>query len=683
MQRRFAFLSGIALLVLTISPAVAQSRAGDVSLRLTSFSPWTAPDRPLALGLEIRNAGSAPVDRLSVRLTIRDRARSRSALRSSLGGSTTGEVLAVTTEDVDRPIAAGESAQLTITRDLASLATAFRPERARSGVYPVAIRLQAGERSLVEKPAAFVFLSSVPESRINTVWVMPLHRSPAYDPIGTYDREAVAGELAPGGRLTGLAELLEAHPAVPLTLAPTGVLLDQLRDLADGFPGRGSDGTSAVPATDPVAVEAARLLERLRLAAASPAYELASATYGRADLANLVAAGLTLDAGQQVRVGAAVVAELLGRQPNPAVLASGGYRVDSGSARTAAALGARTLILDPATLRDRPEGRFGPERPEEATAPGLSFGALLVDPSVRQRLNSPGEDPVLAAQGALAETATAYFELPALADGRLLVIASDGSPSAAVARPLLDALAVAPWVRIRTASDAIADPELAPNGEPRRLAVLRRIREERLLQAESARAVIDTLGAIVVAPSGATSGLEHLLLASESADFATRQSTGSALARAARGRAELQLAQIGVASRRVTLTSRGGQVPVTIVNNAIAENGERFVLKLRVRLDSPKVTFPDGAVRTVQIRGRVQTITFNTATPRTAGSFPIAVVLETPDGSGRAIGTGQVLVRSTAVSAVTLMATAGGALFLLGAWARRAWARRTKTPTTS
>ena len=43
------------------------------------------------------------------------------------------------------------------------------------------------------------------------------------------------------------------------------------------------------------------------------------------------------------------------------------------------------------------------------------------------------------------------------------------------------------------------------------------------------------------------------------------------------------------------------------------------------------------------------------------------------------VGSGEILVRSTAVSAVTFMATAGGALFLLVAWARRALSRRPKT----
>ncbi len=48
--------------------------------------------------------------------------------------------------------------------------------------------------------------------------------------------------------------------------------------------------------------------------------------------------------------------------------------------------------------------------------------------------------------------------------------------------------------------------------------------------------------------------------------------------------------------------------------------------------------------------------------------------------AGETIATGRVVVRSTAVGAVALAATGGGALFLLGAWARRVLNRRRARP---
>lgn len=67
---------------------------------------------------------------------------------------------------------------------------------------------------------------------------------------------------------------------------------------------------------------------------------------------------------------------------------------------------------------------------------------------------------------------------------------------------------------------------------------------------------------------------------------------------------------------------------------------------------------------------------------KAAGSFPLTVRIETTDGKDL-VGTGQILVRSSAVSAVTFMATAGGALFLAVAWARRAMSRRAKRDATA
>jgi hypothetical protein len=186
----------------------------------------------------------------------------------------------------------------------------------------------------------------------------------------------------------------------------------------------------------------------------------------------------------------------------------------------------------------------------------------------------------------------------------------------------------------------------------------------------------------VVAPDGAEEldRLDRLIFVSESADYDGHQTTGTSLARGARERAQKRLGQISVPPRRVTLTSRGGKVPVTVVN------ATGYRIRLRVRLDSQKVTFSKGATRMISIPGKDRGSTLGTLEfplkGKAAGSFPLIVRLETPDGKD-AVGTGQILVRSSAVSAVTFMATAGGALFLAVAWARRAMSRRAERSATA
>jgi len=659
-------------------PAGAQT-GDDVSARVVSFSGWAAPDRPLALSIEVRNSGSTALTDVAVRLTIFERVHSRSALRASLDGNPSGGTLALTTEQLDQQIDPGGSATIPIQRDLGSLATSFRSGRGQSGVYPLGISVEVGGRSVVERSSAIVFLANPPDARLNLVWVMPVHDLLAGDAFGVYNRTLLARELAPTGRLPAIADLLIAHAGSPLTLAPSGVAADQLLDVTDGFPVRGGPDAAA---TDPLAKAASEVLARLHSAFASTAFEIASSTYARAGLATLVANGLSLDAGRQVTVGRERVASVFGRVPDPGLFVDGGFGADARSARTYAAVGAKTLVLDEAVLHNRIEGRFGPDRVVDVHSANLDFDGLLVDSPIRSRLELPSQDPVLTAMGVTAETAASYFELPALAAGRMLVVATASTPDPAIAAPLLDALSQAPWIRMRTASDADADPQLRPAGDQQQFGVAAPVNNPRFAQSLATRSQVDALGRVILGPSATEelARLNRIILASESADYDQDQSTAVSLARGARSRAQRHLELIKVPPRRVTLTARGGQVPVTVVN----ETG--YTIRVRVRLDSQKVKFPTGDARVIEIPGKDHAASLGTIAfgleARAAGSFPIIVRLETPDGH-YVIGSGQILVRSTAVSAVTFMATAGGVIFLVGAWARRTLSRRPKSPAAS
>lgn len=671
----------LAIGALALPPVARAQPSGDVTVRMTGFAPWTAPDRPLFVTLALTNSGTAPLDDVAIRLTVRDRVRSRSALRVALDREAQGEILAVTTEDLNDPLDPGETATVTIQRDLGSLANAFLPGRGGSGVYPLSIRVQAAEQTVAERSGAFVFLAQAPETQLNLVWVVPIHRATAIDTTGTYDRERLAGEVLAGGSVRTMIEIIERHTTLAMTLAPSGLLLDQLADVSNGFDARRENGERvAIPATDPIAAAAGELLGRLRAAVTAPAFELATMPYARADLAQLVAADMALDAGKQISAGRDSVRRHLGRETHPGLVANAAYRADARSARTLTALGAEMLLLDPASLRERPEGRFGnPDRPEEVRASGRSFDALLVDGPARERMQTRTDDPVLTAMGVFAEAAVTYFEVPGLATARTFVLATDSMPSPAIAGPLSDALAQAPWLKLRSPSSVVADPALAPSGEPLRLATGDIESPERLELARTARRAVDVMRPVVEAPD-LIGELDRRILIAESADYTRPSTTGvaTAFARSARATAERTLGAIRVPARRVTLTSRGGRVPVTVVNDT------GYTIRVRVRLDSAKVAFPEGASRRVTVEGRPDRQTLSTVTfdleARTAGSFPIEVRIESPDGAFR-IGTGQLLVRSTAVSAVAFAATAGGVLFLLGAWGRRAFVKRTKDAT--
>lgn len=665
----------LAILLLLPVPALAQN--DEVGVRLISFSAWTAPDRPLQLTIEILNTTSTPLDDLAVRITIRDRVRSRSALRASLDGNPSGQPIVLTTEQVDQPIAAGAAATVPIQRDLGSLATSFRSGRAVSGVYPLTFSIHSGGRTLAERSSAFVFIASPPVAPLNLAWIYPLHRPLAADARGVYDRGDVTRELAPSGRLASTIALLNANATTPLTLAPTGELADQLTDMANGFPM--VDGSTAGP-NDPLAREAAGLLTQLRTAIASPAFEVASTTYARASIARLDSEGLRSDAAQQLVTGRSQVTQILGRAPDPSMFVDGVYGLDARSARTYAAAGAKEVVLDPTTIPGRPLGRFGPDRVVEIRSSTLDFHALVLDGPIRDRLELPVADPVLTAMGVTAETAGSYFELPGLAAGRLLVIGTSSLPEPSVAGPLLGAIATAPWLRIRTASNVDSEPALGPVGDPKGIGVLATDGSARFRQSRAARRQLDIFSRVLVKPSGddEVARLDRTILTSESADYDRSSNGAITLARSARERARHHLDRISIPPRRITLTSRGGQVPITVVNRS------GYTIRVRIQLDSQKVAFPTGSSGIVEVPGKARDASLGTLpfalVARAAGSFPVSVQMKTVDGEN-VIGTGEILVRSTAVSAVTFMATAGGAVFLLVAWARRALSRRAKSTT--
>jgi hypothetical protein len=124
---------------------------------------------------------------------------------------------------------------------------------------------------------------------------------------------------------------------------------------------------------------------------------------------------------------------------------------------------------------------------------------------------------------------------------------------------------------------------------------------------------------------------------------------------------------VSASNGSVTLTSRRGAVPVTLDNDA------PYPVRVRVRVTSPKLTFPAGNERVVTIAPHGVTITF-VAVARTTGSFPMDVSLTSPD-AGVTFSGGRVVVRSTAANVLALLLTASGLLFLV-AWSSRDVVRR-------
>lgn len=661
----FRLLAAAAAALLWVTPLAAQTqRSSEPSFSVVAISSYAAPQQPLEMTVEVVNPGTLPASDVAIRLTIHNRVFTRSELGFALDGSPRQSVLAVTTEQLDGSLAPGERRAVKVTRDLATLANTFRS--GTNGVYPISIQLTVSGEPAQEAFTALPFFSSPPEKRLNLVWALLVHRPAEFDPRGWYPAGTIDRDVRKAGALDAMVDMIGRHTNLPLTLATTGVTLDQIGDLADGrgFVRRLPDGTpETVRSTDPPSADARDLLGRLRAAWSPTSFQIASATYARADIGGLIHNGMLDDLQRQLDADAVSVLAHTGRAPIASVFLPADGVLDARSALTLVSKGVTTAVLSPEALPER-KTRFGYDRPVTVSGGGgVTLRALVADAAIRDRLasNDAPAAPVLAVQAALAETASSFFELPAIAEERLLVVSTPTTPDALVVRAFMKAIAKAPWLRVRTAGDAAT--ALPPTDEAIPLHAIRQPDRPPLAVARAARQELQKLGKVLGEEGQPLQSFERYVLAAESADWIAAPARGTLLASVARGGAEVTLSRVRVPGRQVTLTSRIAQIPVTIQN----DTGQ--AIRIRVRLDSTKIIFPQGDARAIEVGPGFETVTFRAET-RVTGSFPLSVVLETPDGASR-VGEGTIIVRSTAVSAVTLLAVGGGVLVLFLSWARR------------
>jgi hypothetical protein len=110
----------------------------------------------------------------------------------------------------------------------------------------------------------------------------------------------------------------------------------------------------------------------------------------------------------------------------------------------------------------------------------------------------------------------------------------------------------------------------------------------------------------------------------------------------------------------VTLTSREADVPLSFRNEA------GYPVRVRIRLESDKLEFPDGDTVDVTFAEVNTTATFHVRA-RTSGAFPLRVHVSSPDCCLEVANT-RFTVRSTAVSGVAAFLSIGAGAFLLVWW---------------
>jgi hypothetical protein len=531
-------------------------------------------------------------------------------------------------------------------------------------------------------------------------WIWPLVDGPHRSASAVWQDDALAGELADGGRLAGLVAAGGAaqtqHPPaprrvrrprhrrvtkparpsptvtpVPVTWAVDPLLIDDARAMAAGYRVRSPDG----PRPGKGQAAATSWLTALRTATSHGS--VLSLPYADPDVVAAVRSNLAAAVQLATSAGQALVERALGVTPLTFGWPPDGL-LDQRTLDTLFAGGVTTVVLDDSAL---PVSGGPPSETPSAhttvTARDGNLDALLVDGGLSAAVQDGADNPADAAldvQRVLCELLMIQAELPG--DQRTIVIAPDRrwAPSSTYATALLAGSGRVPWIAPvslaqaaetpvydKVQRDPLAYPPATGNRPSGRLAELPR-RYLRTVRGLKAR--LDTFAAILPPGNAKARTFDDALLRALSSRW--RSDVGLADQRLETLRDELGSAmrQVHIASRPgslVTLTSHSGTVPITVANDldtpvhvVVGINSDQH-LRIAGRGRVAKTILPH---RQVPFDLR--------ATAKTSGVFPLTVSLYTPGPGSRLYGEPvNLLVRSTAYGTVALVITVGATAMLL------------------
>lgn len=486
-------------------------------------------------------------------------------------------------------------------------------------------------------------------------WIWPVVANPAYLPNGTPD-PAVVAELGPAGRLGRIASLVQAAAGMPITLVPGPETLESWSAFA-------SDNRD-------LAATYAELRDSVHAFLAS--------TYVPVDVPSLVAGGLGSEVGSQLAAGAETLTSVLGVRADARMVSVD--PIDSRGLNQLRESGVDRVVVDPSSLTPV-TSQFTPARPFELLTDGQPMSAVATDPGLASLLDADGSSPALRAQRFLAGLAVVAFEQPGRERGVVVQMPNawnvDAQTQTAVAT-VIEALRASPLVKVEGVGTLLDSVPPEPSSRSRRQTLVRQTQSLRAaplpvtahdVRAETGR--LASFGSLVAPDDPRIERGNRAILVSLSSVW-----TGAS----GRRRAERELGVVedtihtfvaairGPENSTVTITARRAAIPLSF------QNATNQPVRVRVRFQSEKLFFPEGADRVLTLPPRNTTARFSVEA-RTSGTFPLSVSVTSPDGQIVFEQT-RFTVRSTVVSGVGLVLMLGAGFFLAGWWANHYRRRR-------
>jgi hypothetical protein len=488
----------------------------------------------------------------------------------------------------------------------------------------------------------------------------------------------------------------EPQRPVPVTYAIDPALAQAAGDMGDGYDVRPNRGAKSTPGTGRAAALSWLTLLRQTLRPQATGDWIFALPYADVDVSALARAGLDPDVTAAVTRGRDIAASVLGVQPdNEMAWPIGGF-ITTRALDDLAGTGVRSVVLNEAAVPLTAPLSYTTNAGAKLDSAGGSVSAQLFDTTLWQIMGaaqrstlaaaanavapspapsaSPTPAPVvpsaytprLLEQRFLAETALITAERPVDSRDVVVVPPRRWDPDPALARDLLADTGRVPWLqpialRDVQASDAgrtgLTYPDAAAAAE---------LSTSYLSGASGVaglRRDLATFRSILQPPVGPTAiTLDYATLRTESSARREDQAAGIRLRDEVAADLRSKRAAVSISSSRriITLASRHGTIPITIVNDL----DQSVVVRLSLKATSnARLSAQDTAPQTVAAGHKV---TYEVqAVVNQAGLFPVTVQLLTPDK--HAYGPEVTLrLRSTAYGQLAVGITAGalGVLFL-------------------
>lgn len=672
-------LFAVSMLTLGASiTAPAQTEDKKLEVRLLDISMWVGPHDALTASLSVRNRGTETAGDLQVAVAIYQPVATRSHLERTFDGKL-GEAVFRDTIAVEGIVGPSSSTTITFAKLLSEIGY-FRSADDRA--YPVSLTVKSGRTSAPAIQTHMIFFTKVTPAPLSVALVLALNPDPIYNASGQVTEAGVSRLIGEGSAVETLLSTTEVHPEARITLAPSGLLLDSLADLANGYVlATGGGKTRRVESDSETATGARRALERLRAISSRDSLRVAATTYSHSSLPWLGSEGFTERIRGQIHQTRRTIAQTIGSSPMPGWALPGDGVVDDQTITELSRAEVTSLLLAPESVR-------GPARRQLTLAAPVKLGgrqstnmtALVYDGKLSTRVTPTQAVGVIETrQRFLAETATIMLERPA--QKRVIAAAPprDWIPNSKLLGDLLTALATSPWMRGVTLEEAAATAparetlnpvsseaalDQLPSNPPDEYAAALR---------SATRAINDYLD--LRPPEARVARLQRMLAISESSIWwANRRETSRGLGFAQSVVRDVQREFSKIRAPRpqtITLTSRTGVIPLVVTNST------DYPVQVVIRLESDNLVFSTGNEIRQELAPPAQTFDI-TAETTSSGTFPLRVTVETPDRAIEVDAT-NLVVRSTAYNLLAVAITGGAAVFLMAWWLVSTARRRIST----